>query len=129
DVRIEVAGALRALNDASALHPLLTQLGQEPQSDVRAALVKAIGPIRDLIALPALRKLLGDPSYAVAEAAADAIKELGTQIREKQSDMLVPLAAELKGVLDSRTGDPASGRLREALVNAMAPLRQLSLLN
>src|SRR5439155_15354816 len=54
EVRIEVAGALRALNDAGALKPLLTQLAQEPEADVRAALAKAIAPIRDLSALSVL---------------------------------------------------------------------------
>src|SRR5256885_11397090 len=62
EVRMDVAQALRALNDASALKPLLTQLAQEQNPDVRAALAKAIAPIRSLTALPELRKLLSDRS-------------------------------------------------------------------
>ncbi len=128
EVRIEVAGALRAINDAAALEPLLTQLAQESDPDVRVALAKAVAPIRDLKALPAMRKLLRDPSFAVAEAAADAIRQLGPQLRDKEPTMAVQTAADLREVLTGTEGRPGSARLREACVEAMVPLRDPSLL-
>jgi HEAT repeat protein len=128
-VRIEVAGALRALNDANALDALLSQSAQETDPDVRAALARAIGPIRDLRALPEMQRLVHDPSYAVAAAAAEAIAALGPQIRAKDPALALKTANDLKQILETRTGDAGSLALREAVVEAMGSLREPTLLS
>jgi len=128
-VRIEVAGALRAINDANALDALLGQLAQETDPGVRAAIARAIAPIRSLKALPEMRKLLHDPSNSVAEAAADAIAALGPEIRASDPKLAKELAEELRTVLESRTGDTNSAPLREGVVEAMGSLKEPSLLS
>jgi HEAT repeat protein len=128
DVRVAVADALRAVNDTSALTPLLTQLAQEREDSVRAAIARALGASGDLRALAPLRKLLRDPSLAVAQAAADAVRELGPKVRDGNPVLAKETAEELRQVLDERAGEPGSQALRESLVLAMAPLREPSLL-
>lgn len=121
-VRASVAQALFFLNDPGAVAALLQQLRQEPDADVRAALAEALAPTRDLQVVEPLLGLLRDPSTAVAEVAADGLRELGPLI-EKDQNLSRRVAQELREALDGRTGSPGSGALRSALVEAMGPLR------
>ncbi|HEY1685875.1 MAG TPA: HEAT repeat domain-containing protein [Tepidisphaeraceae bacterium] len=127
EVRLEVATTLRALNDADALDPLLAQLAQETDPAVKAALAGAIAPIRDLRALPELRKLLNDPSFAAAQAGAEAITELAPLILQKDPAAAGQIATELNQSLDQRGSAPGNGAWKEAVVEAMANLHQPSL--
>lgn len=126
-VRLEVATTLRALNDAAALDALLAQLAQEQDPDVKAAIAQAIAPIRDLRAVPELRKLLHDPSFAAAQAGAAALGDLAPLILQTQPALAPQIADDLKNVLQQRTGSPGSAKLKEAVVKAMAALDQKSL--
>jgi HEAT repeat protein len=126
-VRLEVAKTLQALNDADALDPLLSQLAQEQDPPVKAAIAQAIAPIRDLRAVPELRKLLADPSFVAAQAGAETIGELAPLILQKQPAVAAEIAAELDKLLQQRANSPGSVPLVEAIVQAMASLDQPSL--
>ena len=108
--------------------PLLTQLAQETDPDVRAAIAAALGPIRDLHAVPPLLTVVNDDAFAVARAAADALKELGPQLREADPALAAQAAQVLKGVLDKTESKVGAQELREALTEAMASLRQRELI-
>jgi HEAT repeat protein len=124
-VRLEVVRALQG--DKQAFESLLAQLRVEANSDVRAALARALGPIGDPRAAEPLITLLGDSSPAVTAAAADAIRELGDTLHEKDAKASARAADSLH-VLLART-DPHMQDLREAIVAAMASLREPILLN
>lgn len=128
EVRVAVADALRAVNDAAAMTPLLTQLAQEKEDSVRSAIARALSAQGDLRALPALRKLLHDPSFAVAQSAADGIREIGPKIRDSNAAMAKETAEELRAVMEQRTAEPGAQSLRESLVMAMAPFREPELI-
>ena len=128
-VRLAAAEALKVINDASALDALLTQLTQEPDSEVRAAIAGALGSIGDVRAVPELRKLLRDPTLATATAAARALKDLGESLRKTDPNLAHDIADELRSVLESRTGGPGTDALRAACVDAMVPLHDKDLLN
>lgn len=126
EVRIEVARALRVINDPEALEPLLAQLAQEPDEQVRAEIAQALTPIGDLRAVDPLLQLLQDPSPKVAEAAARALRELGPQARDKSPELASRIAAALRRVVEDRTGQPEAA-LRESCIEAMVTLRDPSL--
>jgi HEAT repeat protein len=122
-VRLEVAEALGALNDAEALEPLLAQLAQEPDPLVRGAIAEALANMRDLRVVPELLRLLEDPSITTAKAGASALFALGELMREKDPPLATRTAEALRRTLEQRTGDPGAVALREACVEALVPLR------
>lgn len=126
-VRLEVANALWALNYAPALEAILSQLPREPNPEVRAALARALAPIQDLRAVPVLVNLLSDPDNSVARAAALAIKDLGPRLRREGTAQLVDTTAAALVNLLRRT-NPVVDELREAAVDAIAPLARESLI-
>ena len=128
-VRLQAAKALALINDADALVPLLTQLNQEPDSAVRAAIAEALRPIRDIRSVPYLLKLLDDPSIDTAQAAADALseRELGEQLRDKDPRLADQVAAQLLQTLNTRTTAQNNIELRNSLIQAMAPLQNRDL--
>lgn len=126
EVRVEVARALRVINDPEALQPLLAQLAQEPDEQVRAEIAQALTPIGDIRAVDPLLRLLGDSSPKVAEAAARALRELGPLARDNDPKMAGRIAAALRQVVETRT-DPQDQSLRESCVEAMVVLRDPSL--
>lgn len=127
DVRLAVAGALLATNDAAALDPLLKQLGQESDPAVRAAFAAPLASIHDLRAVPALLQMLKDPSLGTAAAAAAALRELGSVVREQDPALAKSVAKELQAALGRTAGGPGAAALREAIAEAMIPLREPSL--
>jgi HEAT repeat protein len=128
DVRATVADALARINDAASLDPLLAQLAQENSGKVRAALARALAPINDLRAVPALIGLLDDSSIAAARAAAEALEQLGPKIRDENPRLANQTARALREELGKRPVNPGTSDLREALVDAMTPLRSDELL-
>lgn len=130
DVRRNVARTLRDLNDADSLVPLLTQLRQELDPQVRTALLSAIAPIRDVRAVPVLLDLLDDPSPETATSAASALAEMGDTLRASV-ELRDRVSLRLRDTLERRTGPtPAmveSLPLREALLAAMVPLHDATL--
>ncbi len=127
-VRGAVAEVFAKINDAPALEALLAQLAQETHPNVRASLAGAVAPINDLRAVPVLVSMLGDRSLPAAAAAAKALKALGQQMREKDPAMARRAAVALREALDRRTTPTEFTALREALIDAMVPLRQEDLL-
>ncbi len=128
DVRMAVAGALLATNDPAALDPLLKQLAREGDPEVRASLAAPLASIGDLRAVPALRQMLSDPSLSAAAAGAAALRELGPVIREKDPALAMAVAKDLQGALSRVEGGPGAMPLREAIAEAMIPLREPSLI-
>lgn len=128
EVRLAVAGALQATNDPAALDPLLKQLSRESDPEVRAALAEPLARIGDLRAVSALRQLLSDPSLNVAAAGAAALRELGAVIREKEPALATAVAKDLQGALSRASTGPGAMALREAIADAMIPLREASLI-
>lgn len=129
DVRIKVAQALGKLADTNALDPLLRQLHVEKDLQVKVALVSAIGSGGDPGAIIELQKLLRDPSWSVAEAAAQALRNLAPVIKQNNPQQADQLYDDLKKVLIDRTGPPGQpvqgmlpADLRAALLEALAPL-------
>lgn len=123
NVRLAVATALLATNDPGALDALLTQIGQERDAEVRAALAGPLAASGDLRAVPALRKMLHDPSTNAATAAAAALRDLGTVIREGNPQLARDVASELQAALEQAGNNPTSLGFREALAEALVPLR------
>jgi HEAT repeat protein len=127
-VRVAVADALAAINDTAALDPLLEQLAQETDPVVRATIARALGPINDLKAVDALLALLKDPSPSVAQAAAEALELLGPRILSDNPALAQRTANELQATLQRHPLAAGNAELREALIDAMVPLKQEVLL-
>jgi len=128
-VRLQVAVTLKKINDKQAVDALLTQLAQEPVAENRAALALALAQSRDLRAVPELEKLLGaDQPIFVAEAGATALASLGPVLYEKDPASAKRVAGKLREVLTTRTDQPGTERLREAVVEALVPLRDPDML-
>jgi HEAT repeat protein len=125
-VRQKVAQAIKSINDTASAKPLLAQLQQERFPPVKAALMAALGPMKDVSAVPVLIKQLDDTSNQVAEAAARALADLGSEIA-KSPDLTRQVAKALADTITRTTGKPGSTRLRENVVAAMVPLKSTDL--
>lgn len=128
-VRLRVARTLFLINDADALVPLLTQLGQERNTAVKAEVARALGPIRDLRAAPALVALLADESPLVVEAAAQSLgpRQLGPVIRREGAGLARETAQRL--VESLRRHARSQVTVRRALVEALAPVADAPMVN
>ncbi|MDW8262645.1 MAG: HEAT repeat domain-containing protein [Phycisphaerales bacterium] len=128
NVRLSVANALGALNYTPAFESILRQLAVERNPDVKTALTRAIAPMQNLEAVGPLLTLLGDGDLSVAQSAALALRDLGPRLRsEGDPSLLARTTAALRAAL-ARTGGPGAESLREAVVDAMVPLRQPELI-
>jgi hypothetical protein len=125
-VRQAVVDALRDLNDRESLQPLLDQLKQEEDPSVRASIAAAFGPIGDLKAVPSLLNLLNDPTPAVAVSAAKSLGDLAQILHTSNPAVAAQAAKALQDALN-RAGNAGMPLLREAVVGAMAELRDPSL--
>lgn len=128
EVRLAVANALLATNDAAALDAMLAQLEHETDPQVKAALAAPIASIGDLKAVPALRKLLHDPAVSTAIAGAAALRELGAVIHEREAALAKQVAEDLQATLERFRTGPGSLQLREAVADALIPLREPTML-
>jgi HEAT repeat protein len=128
DVRQKVALAIKSINDPAAAKPLLAQLQQERIPAVKASLMAALGPMKDVSAVPVLVQQLADSSYQVAESAARALADLGPEIA-KSPRQTREVADALAATIGRTTGKPGSNRLRENVVAAMVPLKDPGLAN
>lgn len=126
-VRLEAARTLKAINYSAAFDAMLAQLSRERNADVKIALIGALAQIGDLRAVPALRKLLHDPSLAVAAAAAEGLRGLATALYKSDINAAHDLAMELWSVYQQRANEPGSPEFQAACVEALAPLREPSL--
>jgi HEAT repeat protein len=126
DVRRRVAGAIAAINDTGAAKSLLAQLQREKIEPVKAALMQALAPTKNVAAVPDLIHFLDDPAIQVSEAAAWALKELGPEIA-KNPDLARQVARALQGTIERTNNTRGADRLREYVTEAMIPLKDPSL--
>lgn len=125
DVRKQVALTLSAANDPGAVTALLAQLSQEQDPDVRAEIARALGPTHDTRAVDPLLERLSDPSFSVARAAADALKDLAPYLRlpdPKNAAMAMQVAARLMQRLQNTEGNMSTASLRQSIVEALGQL-------
>jgi HEAT repeat protein len=126
-VRLEAARTLKAINFSAAFDAMLAQLSRERNTDVKIALIGALAQVGDLRAMPVLRKLLHDPSFAVATAAAEGLRALAPALFKSDANAAHDLATELWSIYQQRANEPGSPEFQAACVEALAPLRESSL--
>ncbi len=118
-VRQESAIVLASLADGEALEALLGRLHAEALPEVRSALLKALGRLRDEQALPAVLGEISSPHENVAAAAATALARIAGKAPLEPAQRTKAVEA-LVGRYDAI--DPTAGNgvaLREALLTAM----------
>lgn len=122
-VRLQATRTIGTLTDIASFNVLLSQLSQEPLPEVRAAIVTTLGSWEDPRAVPEISKLLDDESLTVVEASAEALTRLGPKLRAVEPVAAQELSKKLRQTFEDRGSAPGAERLREALVEAMAPLK------
>ena len=127
DVRKLAAQAIEKINDPRAVKPILAQLQRERIPAVKAALINALAPTQDASAAPELLNQLRDPSLQVSEAAARTLYALGPEIA-KNPDLAATTAQGLVDALQRTRDLRGIAKLREAIVQAMVPLRNPQLM-
>ena len=127
-VRVQVARTLTTANDPGAVESLLAQLSQEKDPEVQAEILKALGPSHDLRVIEPLLKRLSDPSFSVARAAADALRDMAGTLREPANASLAAQVAQRLRERLAGTEKVSAARLRESIVEAMGRMGQRSLL-
>lgn len=126
DVRRRVAGAIAAVNDEKAANALLAQLQREKIEAVKAELIKALAPTKNLAAVPELVRLLDDPAFQVSEQAAAALRDLGSEIA-KSPQLSRNVSNALVRTIDRTNKLRGAERLREFATEAMIPLHDTGL--
>ena len=128
EVRSRVIDTLGEWRDPEATEALITQLAQEPDTDMRVTIVNALAKSSDVRAVEPLLNLLDGPSIALARAAADALKtrEMTGALRDEANKALYDRVANrlLARFLALQQGEnnAATRDLRESVVEAMAGL-------
>jgi HEAT repeat protein len=120
EVRSAAAQTLGNVNDRPALETLLAQLMVEPDAGVRAVIMQALVPMRDVRAVPILLQMLNDPSIRTATVAAETIAKLGDVIRNDPG-LRATTSAALIQTINNRGNQDAD--LKAACVEALVPLR------
>lgn len=124
DVRAAAATALSADVDSAA--DLVAQLAREQDDVVRVRLINSLAPFQNLLAIEQMLKLVGSgPSASVRIAAADGIRQ-GADIIDKDLPLKSKAIEVLKAALHD-TDPPGQQNLREAIVGALAAMRESSL--
>jgi len=133
-VRKSVAIALKNLNDAPSVDPMLQQLTVESDPEARAEMAKAIGKLaasseQETRAAPVLLRLLASGSNQIARAATGAFADIGPQLAAKDPALAQQVGMALRGLLDrtANSKSPADIDLRADVVEALAPLKQREL--
>jgi len=118
-VRQESATILASLADTEALGDLLERLQVEQSPEVREALLKALGQLRQAEALPAVLSEISSKYENVAAAAASALARIATKAPldvAQRGEAAEALVARYKQIDPSGANGVA---LREALLSAM----------
>src|SRR5690606_3795701 len=123
-VRIAVAQALIAMVDSSAVDALLVQLRQETTAEVKNEIALTLAEIVEPRPIEPVQGLLSDDALRVAEAAADALKEFGRTLRDREPARATQTALQLRDLLEKGGQRAESPRFREAVVDAMAAMRE-----
>jgi HEAT repeat protein len=126
EVRRESAVALASINDPLAVSAILTQLRRERIEPVRAALIKALGPTKDVTPVPVLLTMLNDPAFQVSEAAAQTLGDLGSEIA-KNPVLTKQVANALADAINRTAITRGADRFRALVTGAMVPLKDRGL--
>lgn len=122
DVRLHVASVIDHQNDTHALDAILTQLPQEPNVDVKIALIDALITMNRLRAIKELRLLLLDASIRVATKAAEALKALAPTLRVQDPAQAHKVAGDLWQVGGQRAAEAGGEAFRAATIEAVGAL-------
>ena len=126
-VRMSVIDALKVINDAASVDPLLSQLAVETDPVAKIKIAQALGPLRQLKSVDALLVLLNGPVTRVAEAGSEAIRDLGDEIR-KDPALAAKISANLRGKLDLISDKPGTDNLRGTILEALSRLHDAAVL-
>ncbi len=118
-VRLQAAGAIRAINDKGALDAVLAQLAVERVPAVRAALAGALAPMGSPRAVEPLLALLEDENPTVIAAAASALRGLKERLGEVEQKLATGISRALHDALRRAGSGAGVMPLREELVGAM----------
>lgn len=121
-VRVDVATALRSLNDTAAVDALRVQLAQETSTDAMLAQIAALGTTADPRAVPSILPLVDHPSDIIAMAAVRALGPLGRAVRQSDPTATATLREKLVEVIRGRAAKAGSEPLKAAAVTALAPV-------
>lgn len=127
NVRARVTQTIFLTADPQAVSPLLVQLQQENDPNVRREIIITLAKIRDLRAVAELRRMLSDDSTAVAAAAADGLREFGPILRDRDPAVAREVALQLRDVLNTDRRATEDRAFRESLVRAMVSTREMAL--
>ena len=127
EVRQEVINALLQINDAASVEPLLAQLAVETDPDVKIVIASTLGRLQQIKSIDAILLLLNGPATRVAEAAAEALGELGEPIR-KDPALTAKVSINLRTKLEMIGDKPGTENLRGFILEAMAQLHDASML-
>lgn len=127
EVRQVVINALREINDAASVDPLLAQLAVETDPDVKIAIASTLARLQQIKSVDALLLLLNGPATRVAEAAAEALSELGDPIR-KDTALTARVLVNLRTKLELVGDKPGTENLRGFILEALAQLHDASML-
>jgi HEAT repeat protein len=122
EIRLQIARALRDLNEAGYLNAVEQASLTEREPSVRQVLVEALARSNDATRLPSLIRMLDDPSREIEAVALSGITRLAPQLDPAGADALT-LARRLETLLKVRS----SRHDERALVDAAAALRHPSL--
>jgi len=121
EVRQAAATVVAHLGDADSLKVLLARLDLEQVPETAAAVLKALGQLRDPQALPAVLKHIGAAEEVVAAAAAGALARIALA-KPLEGPMLARASKALLDEYAAIAGGTNSLLVREALLTAMGVL-------
>jgi HEAT repeat protein len=121
-VRLAVLKALDDINiDADqALAAILPQLQVEPDATVRAAIARKLGGVASVNQIAPLSALLDDPSPAVVQEAAEAIRRRAPQIIERDPKLAQATVQRLRQVMRNLANRPGFLDARRKVGEAVA---------
>ncbi len=127
EVRQVVINALREINDAASVDPLLAQLAVETDPDVKIVIASTLARLQQIKSVDAILLLLNGPATRVAEAAAEALSDLGEPIR-KDPAITAKVSISLRAKLEMIGDKPGTENLRGYILEALAQLHDASML-
>lgn len=122
-VRAAVVNTIFDINDRGAVPAVIAQLRQEPDPEIRQKLAESLGRMDDLSAAAVLLKMLDNPDFEDATAAAKALGELGARLHSDNPVLAGQVFDALNHEMDERGSDPGAGQLKSACLAAMAAMR------
>ncbi len=122
NVRLDVVKVLLYVNDHDAGKLLIARLKLEQALQIRVEIVNALGKLQDPQAVPALLDLLHDSQPELVIAAANAIANLGDNLRKSDPAIAGKAADQLHRIVDPPNAPAARDDVRAACLTALAAL-------